>query len=341
MENKITYLLGAGASKECLPLVKEIPGALTEFLKEMKNPKYRLSEDIKFEDLGISQSKGQIQRFFWDSMEWLITNTSNHSSIDTFAKKLYITKKTPELIKLKACLAIFFVYTQLKKPVDKRYDSFIASLINPSKWKHNLPSNLRILSWNYDFQFEKAYSFYRNINSLVECQAFLNVSPADITSYNDVFSLYKLNGTTGYYTTTFQDLLNVIDDLSTTPNLNAIEALIKYYAAMTMDKTRYRSMISFAWEDNSISNEVIEQAIRNTSDSQVLIVIGYSFPFFNREIDRRIIGEMKQLKKVYFQAPEQISKNYIDRFSAIRSYSDSLSLIPISDVDQFYLPPEL
>jgi hypothetical protein len=229
MENKITYLLGAGASKETLPIVNEIPRALSLFLDEINQDLFKLPKDKRYDDLGIPLTKREIQDDFVISMNWLIKNTASHSSVDTFAKKLYVTRDS-DLMKLKICLSIFFIYTQLKLGVDKRYDSFIASLINAGSIKEMLPSNLNVLSWNYDFQFEKAISFYRRTNSLLDCQYALNVSPADITKNKGSFSLFKLNGTTGFYKTDFKDVVNVIDDLTTPIDNSLMENLIKYYA---------------------------------------------------------------------------------------------------------------
>jgi len=70
-----------------------------------------------------------------------------------------------------------------------------------------------------------------------------------------------------------------------------------------------------------------------------LIVIGYSFPFFNREIDRKIIGNMEELEKVYFQAPD--AETIKERFQAIRDDIDEKLLVTKKDIGQFLIPNEL
>jgi hypothetical protein len=47
-----------------------------------------------------------------------------------------------------------------------------------------------------------------------------------------------------------------------------------------------------------------------------LVVIGYSFPVFNREIDNRLIGKMAKLTKVYIQDanPERIKSTMVNAF---------------------------
>jgi len=99
--------------------------------------------------------------------------------------------------------------------------------------------------------------------------------------------------------------------------------------------------LTFAWENTPLSNSIIENATLATSKTYVLVVIGYSFPFFNRVVDRRIINSMINLEKVYFQAPKEDVNNLITRFKAIRSDFKKLDPEPIEDIKQFFLPPEL
>jgi len=337
---KITYLLGAGASQKCLPVVKDIPGCLSAFAKDMGKLENKIPEYFKLEQ-PVKKTAGQIQLEFIDSLEKLAEDAGKHSSIDTLAKKLSIRGHFKDLNILKVCLSIFFIYTQYEKTVDQRYDSFIASLINnPGIRSSGLPDDLRILSWNYDFQFEKAYSYFRDFNSLQECQSALNVFPANISlNENNGFSLYKLNGTTGFYHS--NNYQNVIETLNDNVDVSFLGKLLNMYAQLTFDRSGYDSMISFAWENNQMSSNVLKYAMQGTADTKVLVVIGYSFPFFNREVDRQIIGNMKHLDKIYFQAPDKTPYEYIESFKAIKDDLKPEKLIPINNADQFFLPPEL
>jgi len=73
--------------------------------------------------------------------------------------------------------------------------------------------------------------------------------------------------------------------------------------------------------------------------TKTLVVIGYSFPYFNRKIDRYIIECMPFLEKIYFQAPD--ASNLKERFSAINNTFDSNDLLLRIDLDQFAFPNEL
>jgi hypothetical protein len=70
-----------------------------------------------------------------------------------------------------------------------------------------------------------------------------------------------------------------------------------------------------------------------------LVVIGYSFPFFNRLVDRRILN-MPDLKKIYFQAPISGIENIIQSFKSIRKLPIE-GYEKITETEQFFLPPEL
>ena len=69
-------------------------------------------------------------------------------------------------------------------------------------------------------------------------------------------------------------------------------------------------LISYAWEkewgsdrDYPYVNERLNYAKAAARAAEILVVIGYSFPFFNREIDKIIFSEMPTIKKIYFQDP--------------------------------------
>ncbi len=120
-----------------------------------------------------------------------------------------------------------------------------------------------------------------------------------------------------------------------------IEIFLQHYASMHhVGKTKERLIpsLSFAWEDYSTGKVAIKRAIESTSETEILVVIGYSFPFFNRFVDRDIIRSMNRLKKVYFQAPDaEVLK---ERFLAIRNDLKDENLIIRKDVHQFVFPIE-
>ena len=74
------------------------------------------------------------------------------------------------------------------------------------------------------------------------------------------------------------------------------------------------------------------------SGHTILVIIGYSFPFFNREYDRKIIEILKNsgLNKVYYQdiinKGDFLSSQFNIKNDIIENYDR---------VGQFFVPPEL
>jgi hypothetical protein len=83
----------------------------------------------------------------------------------------------------------------------------------------------------------------------------------------------------------------------------------------------------------------MERVIHATKNTEILVIIGYSFPFFNREVDRQILNSMLKLEKVYIQAPD--ATDLAERFEAVRDQIDPPKVIPYKEVGQFLLPNEL
>ncbi|MBI9055118.1 MAG: hypothetical protein JEY96_14950 [Bacteroidales bacterium] len=336
----ITYIFGAGASIEAVPIVDQIPERIDAMIKLLQEDEYKLSEKAKYAILNVEETKFQIQTIFIRSLEWLWKHIMNHASIDTFAKKLYVTRKTDDYNLLKATLTSFLLLEQFKNPIDKRYDSFFAAL-SEKGLPIKLPDHVKIISWNYDFQFEKAFSSYSLKNDLLANQEMLHVYP---TKYQeggiDDFGIFKINGTTSAYSKEEKRLSPIISNVNNSFDKTLIENILHDYIMFLRFPMQFTPLIHFAWEDNSISTDIINAAKEAILPTEVLIIVGYSIPFFNREIDRFIIRNMKALKKIYIQAPEKDAGNIRTRLKSITDMPDS-HIELITDVKQFFLPPEL
>ena len=115
-------------------------------------------------------------------------------------------------------LILFFAHEQIKS-VDERYDSFIAAIFNEKK---EISNSVRIISWNYDYQFEKAFSEYIQIDKLAIIQEILNIAPSPNIKNpnkltNDIFEIVKLNGTTAIMEKreNTMEVKNIFEDFST------------------------------------------------------------------------------------------------------------------------------
>jgi hypothetical protein len=329
-ENKITYLVGAGASQQCLPIVSKMSEEILLTIQWFSNAAgqsgYR----------SIQNGKANILKSILDDLTALaeICKPDRNFSIDTYAKKLKISGRENEYIKLKDTLTLFFTLQQRRKFPDVRYDNFWASLLNK---KDELPGNIKILSWNYDFQFELSYQDFIQSDSLRDSANTLNLitqkTPVERYKSIDEFQIFKLNGSATYNSEAVKNVENyVVNDVKTCSNSDAFEKIFNYYTSRNVE---IQNHLSYAWE-HDISNKFFEHLIDCIQHTNTLVIIGYSFPFFNRIIDKKILKSMQSLRKVYFQDPNAAVIE--ERFSAIRGVT-TYKLVP--DTYQFVLPNEL
>lgn len=343
----ITYYFGAGASALALPVVDRMP---SEMLMMATNSKAsHLFKDasggivIPKAELMITADNPVSEIEIWEDFSrnllWLNEEGRNHTSIDTFAKKLFVRKDFSSLKKLKATLSTFFTLCQVQN-FDKRYDAFFATLIDEDPF--SLPSNIRIISWNYDWQFEKAYSEYSDLKSLNDLQRKLNVISKFFDGKNDPikFSLTKINGSVGFYSP-IKSPFNYVNVLPSNDFEIESKKVLKTYADFLFEKGNdWESTLSFSWEPEQEKGNIINAAKENIHDCEVLVIIGYSFPNFNRRVDREIIGSIKNLKKIYIQTLKESAENVKIRFKAILPDFPDNRIILWTDCDQFLIPDE-
>src|SRR5579862_7086539 len=119
----VTYLLGAGASADCIPVVDGMGKAILEmrdvFEYEFKHNGVKTDENIKSKDEILGQ------------LGYLNHACNTHSSIDTYAKKIFLDNHEREYTRLKNALSVYFTLAQWFAPdykntlhIDKRYDNF-------------------------------------------------------------------------------------------------------------------------------------------------------------------------------------------------------------------------
>lgn len=319
-------LAGGGSCSDIttgLPIVSEIPERLHYFYSMVLGRKNALG--------GQNPSNTKYDYLMQD-MKWLYENSLKHASIDTFAKKLYLQKNKKDLLRLKKALVIFLSYEQKINPIDSRYDSFLASILGRDVY--DFPQNISIISWNYDFQLELAYNEYVDANDIYELGELLKVTdkisdqrdefPADKING---FQLLKLNGTVNFKGS---------DDFFKYNNSEYLDYLAGIYPTIKEDDI----CLSFAWE--RMGEKFLDRINECVRDTEILVVIGYSFPFFNRSVDKHLLNEMKQLKKIYIQDanPDKVK---IGLEAALPDRMiDNLPIVPLlTDKKQFFLPPEL
>lgn len=248
-----------------------------------------------------------------------------------------------DLGKLKTITSLFFTYLQSLNKLDNRYDSFFASILGESYF--DLPKDITIISWNYDNQFEIAYSKYSNITSVLEIEENLNVFHKgvrlDYENSKDKFSIFKINGSTGIYIKDTSDKVTLIKNFDEFGKENFFrdKILIPYLKFMEDPINHKRHSLSFAWEKNHFNKEMFESLFSRVSDATQLIIIGYSIPFFNRKIDKDIFKSMPNLKKIIIQ---DLNPNLIkQRIELLLETERKIDWVLNTDLYQFALPYEL
>lgn len=335
--NKVTYIIGAGASAEALPLVKSNPDFKIEGLPDAFR---RVGDQLENENIK-AEFKETVSNLKKD-LYWLAGKSELFNTVDTFAKYCYLQEKD-NLILIKKILAIYFTIDQIiNKKLDNRYLVFLTTILENS---YQFPGAVKILNWNYDSQiqltsylFKKEGLSFGTSNSFNQSDPLIpyypNIGmfpPPSASNYKD-YSLVHLNGIAGYFQNSNNVVYNTILENDTIEDF--LDISLKYIQQNS-------NLLTFAWESSSHQriSKSLEIGKEIIKDSEILVIIGYSFPFFNREIDMEIIKILSQngLKKIYYQ--DKFRKG--DFLRGQFGLKDSIEIINVDKVDQLFIPSEL
>ncbi|WP_462248928.1 hypothetical protein [Ekhidna sp.] len=355
--SNFTYLIGAGASAERVPIVSEFSKGLEGFRHQIKD--FEANEEQISPDVNLSLK--QAQSILLQDINWLIDNCNNHASVDTFAKKLYSRGDILQYLKLKSLLNEFFTVTQKLNGLDRRYDLFFADIIQ-GDWNdepnERLPNNINILSWNYDNQIEYSIADFFSIKNPQETEQILQSNLEDSFDI-DRFSMVKINGSAGgYYSKDESKLIDIENNLRQRGNLNdsvkhdeirkTIDRYSRFLTRMKISledfpgsglPLAYTSSLHFSWENNKWTEEIIERVEEICANTDTLIVIGYSFPSFNKLIDRKLFEDLLNLERVIIQSPE--ARQIRNKIMNYRQDLKSEDFTEFTDVKEFHVPINL
>lgn len=328
----VTYLLGAGASAGAIPVLNKLPESISEFIKEVSKRDLRL-QDYKY---GYKIAPFKTQQKLIADLCWIVEETNSKRTIDELAFSLFHNGDIEKLDDLKLALTVYFIWQQNKNQVDKRYFQFLKSIMKGKNY--SFPNNLKILTWNYDFQFEKCFGKMTNNYRLHQNSRTLNVASkyANLADFNEnQFGVVKLNGTTNIIKRDCTGDYGFIDFLEMDCDTKALERILHHYENGIYSRDTFHPGISFAWEKQDGENKILNAAIMATAETEILVVIGYSFPDVNVEIDREIIENMKGLKEIYYQVPK--AEEGIKEMKRKLCLKD-IEVYPISCTDCFFIP---
>jgi hypothetical protein len=354
--SKIIYYLGAGASfgrreypqikgfvteeiapvvTEGVPVVSELALYLRMFEEAVSGAKIEDNREYVFGSTYPYSLEGEdlchkcvtLAR----DIEIVRKATEEHATIDTYAKKLFLTKRMDDFRRLKNVLCAFFVWAQLNAKADQRYDTFLANILQQEDL--NFPESISVISWNYDSQFEIAYKAY----SSKKLPLLEKNNEKDLIPIPNIGQIFKVNGSA-----TFGDF-NAVNSIINDSTVPQIIQIIEYYDNISCDTHpcgfQFKSHLSFAWESSQQQANLMKAIEKATMDTESVVVIGYSFPYFNREIDRQIFSMMHNLKTIYIQDPNPEAVE--PSLRAVLPLGQDVSVVYQKNCNQFYLPREL
>ena len=371
--SKVVYLMGAGASRghrgrdadgkedpsyitEGLPIVKEIPKRLDIIASKYADLKY--DEGTLFEKQTVPVDLGKAKKNLVEGLHWLRAN-SEKSTIDTFAKQLMLTEQIDDYIKLKRLLSIFLLTEQFVNRPDSRYVNFLTSVLQRNgDGRLRITDEITILTWNYDSQFDIAYKYFLSAGQNPEKIDFPEQLGIDIhNSYNTRKKvsghpddgrrqIFKINGSASfvadYSLAHFYEYRNgnLSDELAKTL-LWTYDA--SYYIGA--ERPERKCLLNFAWDkqEEEFEKEYNHRLLDAIKDATALVIIGYTFPFFNRETDTMLLKGMQNLQNVYIQDkfPKTVKQSFVPILQKAGHKIDVNDIQLYDDTTQFFLPPEL
>jgi|GEM_PF-6813883 len=330
---KIAYLFGAGASTgkfydgiEYTEPDIRINFSSTDllvpckgFTKDIKNVLNDLKQSFANQPHGKYEYREDPLRIVEQLCE--IFDRNRFNLVDNFAKKNYILNDLEKLNAIKKGICFYFYFITnfgnnfydlffarwIENRIHIRYLDWLTSIMTDVKW----PEDIRVYSYNYDNQVQIAYNYIIGYNE-------------DLDKKN----VYPINGSYFFK----QNYLPEIFDSS----IEFLTSLIIYINAQN-------SGIKFAWEEDNFS-KVSKDINGDPFHPQILVVIGYSFPFLNREIDKILMNKWSNtLNKIYIQEPnESINEDsFRSKFpELINSTGSEIPIEFVRNVDQFHIPYE-
>lgn len=359
MRKQLTYILGAGASFESIPLVKSFPTRFQKFNDYL----IQVHSDARFGE-GICNTYRDVHK----KSKELYEAFKSHQSFDTYFKKLFHTKSLSEIFLAKKILNLYFIWEHLSRPtakpiyeendfwkqsiIDKRYDALIAGLLKPINGKAVTYCPINFITWNYNLNlFLSLKNYFGPDESIGEFLKRIEVKGVNnVWNINEEVSVLNMNG---YF---FSSSLSKEKNLSI-PNKEIHDFMSKkinegYLSINYTDEDAEK--IKFAWESNpeeSDNNECLSLAIQGIKDSEHIIVIGYTFPLYNRLIDFQYFnGALLKEKNIYLQDPnaKMLRTTVVNDFNIWDAKSNPSEILLgqstitlIENCDSFYVPSSI
>ncbi|MGV9002717.1 hypothetical protein [Flavobacterium sp.] len=361
---KITYLLGAGASYNSCPILdRQAEMMINVARNEISNLNFDVKSQIGSYDTKITYNFIDTNYLEMHSNNefkilWYIgyfgEKAKEYNTIDTYARKLYLNEEYKEYNLLKMSVSIFFDiwesyvsnYTALKEgqafhKIDNRYKSLFSILLDRKDNSIKLNDDFKFITWNYDLQLEQTYKLFLGEHHQKDLDT-INKS-FKFKEDNDNNDVFHLNGHRGFYKDKSRNeepkdiLLNISDNKEEYwKNLDSL------YESINRKFADFNNHIKYAWEHN-LNDTFFNNISKVLQETEVLVIIGYSFPAFNREIDQFLFKQLSssKIKKIVYQDPNATSLMIENLLENPKKLKDKIEILnDQKDLNQFYLPNE-
>ncbi len=341
MPERITYYLGAGASFHSIPTVKDLHTRMKVFMKSVL-------ENVDYSEYDEYESIMEINYA-------LIEDFKKFGTPDTLARNYFLTDDQEKYEQLKKLLSCYLIFEQLPKPardveaildvlpfedlgyqsnevekvqqgmlssitsdLDQRYNSFFATILDKPDKGLQFPKNVNIISWNYDCQLERGFQdFYFGCKNLFEAQDELNVIPRIEIEHPENWRREE----------------PILSDFKS----SSIDECMGIIGDMMFSESRINcNRLQFAWEDQSAIQLARGYAHKVMSEAEVVVVIGYSFPDFNRRIDKQVFRDFKG--RLYIQDPH--AANIAQKIRGVNQNIKLSDIVTMTDTKNFFIPYE-
>ena len=372
-ESHVLYLFGAGASAEAIPVVDDLPkdmkkiaGRLTEW-----HENHRLPSEIKerariictnLKDLANTVNEVKKSQGIECTVDKYISSLSKKQSVKAQVKY----EKSKNTLATYILLRQFF-NTDEHIQIDERYGDWLRNVV-PDREQEKFANNIRCLTWNYDMQMELAYyqHFYKEKESLPPgkiINAFSYPQPVSVTSRAHPSQLgLHLNGIVlpteirfpdnGRLQKRFEPFLNGLFEPMLEANHSKGEFSSsgggrKLLISLLELSKKYTLQFHWDWQNSNRlwTDAVLEKAIvehKILGNAECVVVVGYSFPGCNGNMDRKILRSLEHLPvKIYIQDPEAdvVKERITQQFEL--SERQQKRIIPITETSSFHIPDML
>jgi hypothetical protein len=338
---KVVYLFGAGASAQRLPVIASMTSRIKDQVEWIDKNAGDVNDSDKHQQIG--QTSRALLFEYRDALKKLPEEVAPYATIDLYARWLETNRDYPKLDRFKATVITFFAIEQYIHGFDPRYEGFFGSILDHRNRK--LPDDVVILTWNYDQHMAMALARAGEHSDLAEVmgQHGIRTLYRLTRGQSTDFRILHLNGIAGFNARAtdrpMHDYINGRDRGWGTP----LDNMAYFFGMLYHDRFSSgegQMLLSYSWEALADNKTPWEKVTAALVDTEELVVVGYSFPDFNRVVDLKLIAAMQGLKRVVIQSPQSSIEGLLTKLTMIAPELES-KLIPYPLIHEFYVPNRL